>query len=917
MALFSKKSLPHLLVPAAVSLAVLLLALTPLIAGMDRALYDLWLRAKPSPPPSEEFLFLDVDDRSIDKVGEWPWPRYLMAEGLVSLRELGLSQAVFDIEYLNPSPPGINLWYLNRGLQRDFNHVFDDINTNVTDLFLQIQEKQIPLKAAGEYASELGGLALESGKELYEKSRSLAVNSDLFLGEAMAYFGATTITLNIQDSDLEVVKKVLGPQGFQTKEKLLKQAEERFSLPFLGQEGRPWTYNDFYVPLEELVLRAKSAGLTNVKLDQDGKRRRIRLFESVGGKWYGQLGFVPLLEKLGHPEVTIAKDSVTLKDARYPDGSTRTLQIPLDPNGYMLINWQKTNYLESFRHLPFYRLVEYKEFEDKLVTRLISLSQADSWRTLRWKSYNTALDLADAYDAWREVRDAAVKSGVDEDVKASVAQKEAWVAQVGDFLEGPIPGQLTTLIAQIRDESSGDDRALLEKELTSLQTTFSQLQLDWKNFSQTKKELSSLVQGKTAFVGVTSTGSTDLGATPFFEAYPLLGTHVNVVNTIFSGQFLTETPSWLSLVLAPLLAFALVFLLRNLPPLQQNLAGIGVVVGAALFGLGLFVFAGVFVALTAPLLAMFVSFVAYSLVRFLGSEQEKAFITKAFSTYLSPDVIDEIVQDPSKMKLGGDNKWMTAMFTDVKGFSTISEKLTAPELVHLLNEYLTGMSDIVLDEKGTIDKYEGDAIIAFFGAPIDLPDHAARACLAAIRMRQAEIRMNPGFLERKMTPVPLMTRIGINTGEMVVGNMGTERKMNYTIMGNAVNLSARLEGVNKQYGTWILTTEYTAKEAGETFLFRRLDRVRVVGINTPIRLMNLLGLKEEEGDRGRAMVEEFHRALEVFEDRRWAEAASLFQELSAKYPEDGPSQLYAKRCQAILAGTSKVSEDGVFNLTEK
>jgi len=207
--------------------------------------------------------------------------------------------------------------------------------------------------------------------------------------------------------------------------------------------------------------------------------------------------------------------------------------------------------------------------------------------------------------------------------------------------------------------------------------------------------------------------------------------------------------------------------------------------------------------------------------------------------------------------------------------------------------------------------------VAFFCAPLDVVDHSARACLAAVRMRQWEERLNATLLERHMTPTPLLTRFGINTGAMVVGNMGTERKMNYTIMGNEVNLAARLEGVNKQYGTWIMTTDRTAAEAGDGFLFRRLDKVRVVGIQTPVRLMNLLCLKDEEGPEKHALVQSFHQALELLEDRKWDEAASAFEELERRFPADGPSKLYARRSKEYRTNPPTGPWDGVVNLTEK
>lgn len=906
MASSIKKTLPQLLIPGSVSLLVVALWFTPVLDSMDKALYDLMLGLKEAPPPAENLVLLDIDDLAIDRVGIFPWPRSIMADGLVTLKELGLSQVAFDIEYINPSPPGVNKYYLDRGLKRDFDTTFGELSTGVADLFLALKDRQIPLKDADDYANDLVETAKKQGQELYRNSRQVALDNDLYLGQALGYFGSAYITLNRQPA-----AGVMTPEH----RELVDLAAARFSLPFSGSESRPALFGDFYVPLKELVLRAKGAGMTNVEIDSDGKRRRIRLFENVEGRWYAQLAFAPTLAMLGNPAVQVSDDQVTLTGARLPDGTVKDLRIPLDSKGTMLIHWQKQIFKENFRHVSFFHVVSIRVQEDSVVDRLAVLAQSDVWRA--WEGPNEAQDLVDAHTQWEELRDTALETGAEADVQASLDAKAAWIDAVKAFVEGPVPANLASLIEEYRTAAPAEEKPLYAELLNQLQSVSSLLQTDWKSFLANRDDLRSKVQGSLGFIGWTGTGTTDLGANPFQQEYALVGTHPNVVNTILQGRFLTETPSWWSLVLAPLLAFGLVFLLRNLNPLAQNLAGVGVVAAFAILGILLFLFAGVFFALMAPLLAMFLSFVVFSLVRFLGAEQEKAFITKAFSTYLSPDVIAEIVQDPSRMKLGGDQKWMTAIFTDVKGFSTISEKLSATELVHLLNEYLSGMSDIVLNEKGTIDKYEGDAIIAFFGAPLDLPDHAARACLAAIRMRQLEEKMNPGFLERKMTPVPLMTRIGINTGEMVVGNMGTERKMNYTIMGNAVNLSARLEGVNKQYGTWILTTEFTAKEAGDAFLFRRLDRVRVVGINTPVRLMNLIGLKEEAGAEGQALVDGFHAALGVFEERRWPEAASLFLDLAKKFPEDGPCQLYAKRSQAIVAGTLKVPDDGVFNLTEK
>jgi class 3 adenylate cyclase len=291
-------------------------------------------------------------------------------------------------------------------------------------------------------------------------------------------------------------------------------------------------------------------------------------------------------------------------------------------------------------------------------------------------------------------------------------------------------------------------------------------------------------------------------------------------------------------------------------------------------------------------------------------------LRRAFSTYLSEDVVEEIVSDPTRLQLGGINRHMTALFTDVRDFTRIAEALKPEQLIDLLNYYLSTMSDLILEQKGTIDKYQGDAIISFFGAPLELEDHALRACIAAIMMKRAEKEANKYILEKKISPTPLLTRIGINTGEMIVGNMGTQKKMNYTIISNAVNLAARIEGVNKQYGTWILASETTVQETGGRLLTRRLDRIRVVGIQEPIRIYEILEMAGASEDLEK-LAKLFNEAFIIFEARRWKEAELAFKNILQDYPKDGPSQLYLNRCVKFQTHPPTPDWDGVFKLTEK
>ena len=292
-------------------------------------------------------------------------------------------------------------------------------------------------------------------------------------------------------------------------------------------------------------------------------------------------------------------------------------------------------------------------------------------------------------------------------------------------------------------------------------------------------------------------------------------------------------------------------------------------------------------------------------------------LRRAFSTYLSEDVVEEIVSDPTRLQLGGIKRNMTAMFTDVKNFAHIAEVLAPEKLVDLLNYYLSTMSDVILDQKGTIDKFEGNAIVSFFGAPLNLPDHALRACVTAIMMKRLETEVNSYVEKNGLSPSPLHTRMGINSGDMVVGNMGTMRKMNYTIISNAVNLAARLEGVNKQYGTWILASEDTIKETQGKLLTRRLDKIRVVGINEPVRIREVLEIFEDAPADLLNRINLFHRAHDHFESRNWKEAMEGFSRVLEQYPDDMPSVFYTTRCRQYLSFPPPNDWDGVFSFDEK
>jgi adenylate cyclase len=292
---------------------------------------------------------------------------------------------------------------------------------------------------------------------------------------------------------------------------------------------------------------------------------------------------------------------------------------------------------------------------------------------------------------------------------------------------------------------------------------------------------------------------------------------------------------------------------------------------------------------------------------YLAEGRQKAFIKQAFNHYLSGDVIEKIIRDPSHLQLGGEKRELTIMFTDLAGFSTFSERLGPVELTTLLNDYLTEMTDIIMEEGGTLDKYEGDAIIAFWNAPLGQPDHAVRACRAAMRCQRRLAELRDVFTQR--TGATLRMRVGLNTGDVVVGNMGSKKRFNYTILGDAANLASRLEGANKAFGTETMVSGSTWQLVHSEFQGRKLADLRVVGRKTAVPVYELSGFASETSPPA---WDTFAAGLDRFRKGDFAGAQELFMQL----PDDPAARSYARRC-ADLCAHPPVVWDGVWGLTEK
>jgi adenylate cyclase len=416
------------------------------------------------------------------------------------------------------------------------------------------------------------------------------------------------------------------------------------------------------------------------------------------------------------------------------------------------------------------------------------------------------------------------------------------------------------------------------------------------------------LKGKYVIVGMTAPALMDLKPTPMGKTYPGMEIHATFLDNLLSGDFIRECPTpwvWLGLFAIAILAGITVRCSRRSSSIVVAFASLGtlsIVAGFIAYHQGLWL--PVAPLISAALLAM----VAAVIVNYAVEGRQKRFIKGAFKQYLSPIVIEKLMENPDQLKLGGEEKVLTIFFSDVQGFTSISEKLSPTQLTGLLNEYLTAMTDIIYQTGGTIDKYEGDAIIAFWNAPLEQADHAEQAVRAALQCQAKLDTMRADLNARYGSN--LYVRIGINTGPVVIGNMGSNQRFNYTFLGDAGNLAARLEGINKQFGTFLMISHNTRLAIGNAFPVRELSRVRVVGKAEPITIFE--PMLPEAADARREPLAAFQTALETYYAGDFTRAQAAF----AAIADDPVAAIYAKRC-THLADTPHPDWDGIWNIGEK
>jgi adenylate cyclase len=423
-----------------------------------------------------------------------------------------------------------------------------------------------------------------------------------------------------------------------------------------------------------------------------------------------------------------------------------------------------------------------------------------------------------------------------------------------------------------------------------------------------------LFRDKIVLVGGTAVALFDFIAAPNMPNFPGLLIHATALDNFLHKNFLRPVDFFWVMLLILLFGLGSGYLTARLPAWAGPLLA-GFVLGYFVLCQALFSQRSVLLDFVAPSVSVVASYVLVFFYRFLTEKREKRWIKGTFSQYMSPKIIDFLTADPSRMKLGGEKREMTMFFSDLAGFTSIAETMGPSELVAILNEYLTDMSEIIMKHDGIVDKFMGDGIMAFWNAPLDQNEHAVLACRTALDSIQRLEIIRQEFAARKLPPIDC--RIGINTGPAVVGNMGSKKRFDYTVMGDSVNLASRLEGANKPFHTRIMISEFTYEKAKDAVEVRELDLIRVPGKSIAIKVFELVTLKGALSEDQKKAFDLHQEGLYYYRDRKFKQAMEKMKKVLEILPQDGPAAAYIQRCEAYIAEPPPKDWDGVYKVTSK
>lgn len=817
---------------------------------------DLRLNARGAEKPADNIALLAIDNKSVDEIGRWPWPRKTFAKILDKSVDYGAKAIGIDVIFSEPSDHPTQTVYNRFSSEladKQRQKLMSYVQSLDNDYYLsKSYEKNKDKIVMGIIATD--GFPDDDYKDLCNKW----VND---ISPEKSFFDREAFYIGVIDQD---------PFNFQPDLKTVY-------IDYLKDSNDPYAFcNAFLDPKNDPVLR-DLAPRWEVLREQISEFKNFNSISELA-KYY----------RSTYPQNSIERSRNWILNTEQitPDQNTNSGHFNAEIDADGVIRFNKL----------FNQFSEYLVPSIGLKTFLLS------------QNYSALVNL---------------KLDPKTDFKKKIIDKVDIIDSQGETVfQIPVSADGRLLL-----NYRGPQKTIPHISVADVLSNSETAEIETIHFNEDGTVNSDLIEVKTVnkkewfkdrifILGASALAIYDLRVTPFDRNMPGPETHLNVIDNLLRQDFLKihkDEEIFMPLSLFFIGVFASL-IISYLGAVSGFFTTIAMLMSVLLIDKHIFFLNGWVISITFPLFLIMFLYLFMTFYKYFTEERSKKELRGTFSKYVSPSIVDEILKDPENLELGGKKQNMTVLFSDIRGFTTISEMLDPKALSELLNSYLTPMTELVFEHKGTLDKYMGDAIMAFFGAPVQYPDHAAHACRCALshikKLKELQIQY-----EKKGLP-QIDIGIGINTGEMSVGNMGSETVRSYTVMGDAVNLGSRLEGINKEYGTRIIISEFTYKDVKDSFICREIDWVRVKGKNKPVKIFELI----DEGStnvENTKMLKHFNKGFELYHQKMWTEAIEQFNLALNYVPEDVPSKLYIKRCETFIKQPPPEDWDGVYVMTTK
>ncbi len=905
-----------------------------LFRQIELNILDFRFRHRPPLVISDRLGTVDIDSQTINLAGGWPISRKVYAEIVRCLGRYDVSLITFDLFFPDPGAVSVSPDQMQQLADRAGD---DGKKRDLHDLLAEFA------KSPDEYLAK----ALSS---------AATVLAQTFSFKTPALFPDIKAIDRLTRTRLENMKNAA---------KASLALADRYSVPYApATKPEIGLARAFAVepPIPELVKQAEGVGFAQMVQDIDGSARKYPMFIVFNGRLYPSIGLmgISLLADVPLSAMKIFPGShILLPEARLPDGEGTAapvdIRVPVDHYLRMMVNWTG-DYLDTFTHIPASAVLKFRA-EDMLRESIHAYAGRPD--ALMGRGYDEAVQRVVSRRLLGEAETCLMGMQLMIAQFAETAQAAGRVSK-SDFLQefASDDSEMRDMIAgvwnQVADNASilnllRKDPALsyqaIKKKLAIADPRDAEMQHataflrfivkrnkdpdQWRPLffftpieisyegSTRKTALSPLnLADKILYLGLTASGTHDYGPMPFNTGYPMVGLHVNAVNTIITRQFIHRSPLWLIFLITLGCAVPVAFLVHRMHPFAG--AAFILLLGGGYFWGGGFFFnrAGMWLPTMQPIITVAMTFFTIVTYNIMHERREKRKLRSAFSTYVTPSIVKQVMNDPGLLRLGGERRIMTAFFSDVAGFTAISEQSRPEELVGMLNDYLDAMTGIIFQHEGTLDKYQGDGIMAFWNAPVEQADHAYRACCAAVDSIDCiKNELHPRW---QAEGKPLFSiRIGVNTGAMIVGNMGSHARMDYTIMGDSVNLASRLESANKVYETRVMISEFVEVHVRGRMVVRELDIIRVLGKAAPVRVYEVIAREGEVDKETRRLINIYNSGLALYRAGEYRAAIDAFAEAVTLHEDDGPSKMYLRRCRAFVANPPEIGWDGVWRLKDK